>query len=519
MLLESKLNRPVTGRLLMAGTAFATSAALLYFGTGLHPISWLTWLAFLPVLLLAPRVPAGTAAATAFAAWLAGGTNLWSYMMTVRIPAALIAGYAVVPALLFALAVLLARALLARRWLMLAAIATPACWAATEYLFSVLTPNGAFWGLSYTQSNILPVMQTASATGPWGVTFLLVAASAATAAALAPGARPWARARPVAAFTVMLSLALGYGTAQLHTTVPAARSVRVALVAASQPGGRIDIATPQGNQMLSTYLQKVGELIRSGAQVIVLPEAVFAASPSTIARITAPFARLAARTGATIVVGAAVVTDSNGNERGYNTAQIFSGTAPVSIYRKQHLILGAETRKYQPGHDLGFVPRSAHQLGVEICMDMDYPALARTYRQHGARLMLVPAWDFGTDGWLHGRMAVSRGIENGFAVARSARNGRATISDSTGQILADADTSTGTAHALVSVTATVPLRATSTLYTRYGDWFAWLSIIITLAAGLCLTARRPTPRRRHTTATAGAERLQGDRMTTLQHEL
>jgi apolipoprotein N-acyltransferase len=62
MLLKGKLDRPVTGRLPMAGTVFATGAALLYFGTGLHPIWWLTWLAFLPVLLLAPRVPAQSTA-------------------------------------------------------------------------------------------------------------------------------------------------------------------------------------------------------------------------------------------------------------------------------------------------------------------------------------------------------------------------------------------------------------------------------------------------------------------------
>lgn len=42
--------------------AVAASGALFYFGTGMSPVPALTWLAPLPVLLLASRVPAWTAA-------------------------------------------------------------------------------------------------------------------------------------------------------------------------------------------------------------------------------------------------------------------------------------------------------------------------------------------------------------------------------------------------------------------------------------------------------------------------
>jgi hypothetical protein len=52
---------------------------------------------------------------------------------------------------------------------------------------------------------------------------------------------------------------------------------------------------------------------------------------------------------------------------------------------------------------------------------MDFPALSREYAADGANLMLVPAWDFNVDGWLHSRMAVLRAVENGFALARPNR--------------------------------------------------------------------------------------------------
>ena len=74
---------------------------------------------------------------------------------------------------------------------------------------------------------------------------------------------------------------------------------------------------------------------------------------------------------------------------------------------------------------------------------MDFPRLSREYAGDGASLLLVPAWDFDLDGWLHARMAVLRGVENGFAIARAARNGLLTLSDSRGRIRGEKSTVPG----------------------------------------------------------------------------
>jgi len=74
---------------------------------------------------------------------------------------------------------------------------------------------------------------------------------------------------------------------------------------------------------------------------------------------------------------------------------------------------------------------------------MDFPKLSREYASDGADLMLVHAWDFNVDRWLHSRMAVLRAVENGSALARSARNGLLTLSDNRGRILAETATAPG----------------------------------------------------------------------------
>jgi apolipoprotein N-acyltransferase len=121
---------------------------------------------------------------------------------------------------------------------------------------------------------------------------------------------------------------------------------------------------------------------------------------------------------------------------------------------------------------------------------MDFPKLSRQYAAEGANLLLVPAWDFNVDRWLHSRMAALRAVENGFALARSARNGLLTLSDNRGRILAEAAT---VPDRFVSITGKVNVAREKTLYTRAGDWFAWLCLatFVVLVAPLLLTRLRP----------------------------
>ena len=56
------------------------TAALFFFGNGLAPVWWLTWLAPLPALVLAPRVGKLAAFAVAFAGFSLGAFTWWTYL-------------------------------------------------------------------------------------------------------------------------------------------------------------------------------------------------------------------------------------------------------------------------------------------------------------------------------------------------------------------------------------------------------------------------------------------------------
>jgi len=128
-------------------------------------------------------------------------------------------------------------------------------------------------------------------------------------------------------------------------------------------------------------------------------------------------------------------------------------------------------------------------LGVTICKDMDFPGLSRECGRDG--VPLVPAWDFDADGWLYGLMAILRGVEGGFSIARAPRQGILSVSDNRGRVLAERSTS---AAPFSTILRQVTVNHEATLYSRAGNWFAWCCI--TLLPGLLVFARPPYERGR-----------------------
>jgi apolipoprotein N-acyltransferase len=104
--------------------------------------------------------------------------------------------------------------------------------------------------------------------------------------------------------------------------------------------------------------------------------------------------------------------------------------------------------------------------------------------------MLVPAWDWeGPNAVLHERMAFVRGVENGFAMARSAKTGFVTAHDAYGHTIASSSTF---AKDPAIIVADVPLGPGSTLYSEFGEWFGWLCLAASLLILVMVFRSRPS---------------------------
>ncbi len=461
--------------------AAPASAVAFYFGTGLHPIWWLAWIAPIPLLLLAPRVSRGRAFVMAFLAYAAGSLNEWYYFHRVlQMPLGISLTIVLVPALFFAAGVRLYRgALKNSAWR--AALIFPSFWVFYEFASESLSPHSTAGNISYSQMNFLPVLQLASVTGIWGISFCLFL-FASTVSVLLSGTSNRDEKRSLAiAVGLVLVAVLGFGAWRLHST-PASDTVMVGLVATDLPQNILPEAHADTLRLLREYADAAQKLASQGAKVVVMPEKVAVVLDSDLPEVDSLFESVATQTGTSVIIG---VIHPTVNAK-LNEARLYSPDGQIRTYEKHHMLPPFES-SFKVGTDLIEWNEPSGRWGITICKDMDFPRLSRDYGNDGTGLLLVPAWDFVVDGWLHGRMGILRGVESGFSMARAPKQGILTVTDNRGRVLAERETSTAP---FASLLAAVPVSHDATIYARFGDWFAWANIVLFIVLIASMSLRR-----------------------------
>jgi apolipoprotein N-acyltransferase len=448
---------------------------MFYFGNGLEPWWPLMWFAPLPVLVFALRSKWWAAAMTAVAVMMLGNLNMWSYFTkALGMPGSAWVGIFLAAGVVFAAGVLLFRVLVLRGAVWSGLLALPAVWVTSEYVRNVTSPHGSAGSLAYSQLKFLPFLQLASITGPWGMSFVLLLFPAAIAIGLHLRQTSAKRALQVAGAGVgMVAAVLVFGAVRLALpqTEMQIQMVKVGLITSDEKAN--DTVTDPGadtERLFRDYAREAERLATDGAQAIVMPEKLGVTLEGKAAGTDAVLQSVAAKTGATIVAGVVHVDAP----LKYNEARIYVPGSVVQRYDKEHMLPPFESN-LKPGTTLTVLPRPQQKWGVAICKDMDFASPARLYGEAGAGLMLVPGWDFVVDGSWHGHIAVMRGVEDGFSIARAAKNGFLTVSDDRGRIVGEVSSSSAPFATLL---VDVPAAHSWTVYQLLGDWFAWLAIAL-----------------------------------------
>jgi apolipoprotein N-acyltransferase len=471
---------------LLPAAALLSTAALIWFGTGLAPVWPLMWVAPVPVLLFALHARAGATALVAGGAMILGLTNLWSYLLgALSVPWPIVARIYLIEGVVFALAVLLFRALAMRGRYSSALLAFPALLVSFEWFLNLASPHGTGGSLAYTQLAFLPFLQLASITGPWGMSFLLLAFPAALVlASYLRDAAPRRGYGMLGAAVAVIAAVLVFGTLRLLSPPPAGSLVKVGLVASDGPNEGVAEQGAAADRLFAEYALRVAQLARQGASVVVLPEKTAVVVDPDTARIDQQFQALADENQVRVVLGVVRVSPPGAGHAGklrYNEARVYTPGERVASYDKQHMLPPFES-DLTPGSTLTLVRSSAGPgtWGVAICKDMDFTQLSRRYGEAGAGLLLVPGWDFFADSIAHGHMAIMRGVESGFGVVRAAKGGTLYVSDNRGRIMAEIRSD---AVPFTALLASVPETHDRTLFLSLGDWFAWVAAAI---LALCL---------------------------------
>ncbi len=467
--------------------ATVASGALYFFSTGLAGFKPLVWIAPLPVLLVSMRYSRRLTAAGAFCAYVLGGLNLVGYLARLA-PMGVVIGSLLIPAVAFAVIVVAYRDAIVHLRHPLSFLAFPVGWTAYEFLLSSVSPHGTAGSIAYTQSDFLPLIQIASLTGLFGITFIITLVPAGIAAAL--HGREMKISFPILLIVVVVGLGtLTFGWLRLSGPMPGQR-LRVGLVAIDSTIEHFNTTEREkALGVLGTYGLVVADLAGRGAQIVVLPEKMVGVAEQYERDVFAFLSGLARQENVAIVAG----LNRIGSEPHRNSAVVFSSDGAVlGEYDKVYPIPGLES-EYRIGQKTLQLTISDVSAGIAICKDMDFQRWVRHYGEAGVGILFVPAWDFSSDAWLHSRMAILRAVENGFALVRSANNGYLTVTNERGRIIGEASSSRASSISLLSDVRSGRGR---TFYAMAGDWFAWVNLFFLLILVVAVS-RRLIRRRSH----------------------
>jgi apolipoprotein N-acyltransferase len=384
-----------------------------------------------------------------------------------------------------------------------------AAWVAMEMGFAhVLT--GFPWNLlGASQYRFLPLIQIASITGVYGVSFLVAWLSVSLAAAVCVlKLGRYGRASVVVLGLPLLGIAavLLFGCTQLAAPVSGGRFLRVALIQPSIPQRLIWDRNEVTNR-LGRLVDLSRQALAQGPDLLVWPEAAIAGALART-RATQELVAGLLRNGHTWMVFGAEDsgrrTRSDGTEETaeFNSAFLITPTGDLAArYYKRHLVAFGE---YMPGARwLPFLKRFRERGGgfssgkgperfrigqpsatisPLICFEDLFPHLARESVTEDTDVLLNltnNGW-FGQSAaqWQHAASALFRAIENGVPLVRCTNNGLTCWIDPQGRLHEVYFPGSQDIYRAGYKLAAIPLRDPAapqvmTFYNRHGDWFGW----------------------------------------------
>ena len=346
---------------------------------------------------------------------------------------------------------------------------SPVFFTAFEWLLINFSPDGTATSIAYSQSDFLQLIQIASLTGILGITFIVTFIPSVLAVGWCYR-KDKTKLLPLSIFSFLILISVFlFGVFRINSDFNK-NTIPVGLVVLGEETHSINDVNFQNEiQHIKNYAQEITSLAQKGAKIIVLPERAININQNIDSVATNIFRDTAKQNKVFIVTG--YTNLKNDKER--NSSLVIDDNGNVlTDYNKVHLVKVLEDR-FTPGSQIGLFDFNKTQAGTAICKDLDFPKYIKNYGENNTALLFVPAWDFVVDDWLHSRMAILRGVENGFSIIRTARQGRLTISDTYGSVVAEENSSNGKATTLIGQ---VSLTRTNTFYTQYGEWFGYAII-------------------------------------------
>lgn len=408
------------------------------------------------------------------------------------------------------------------------ALRSAALWVALEMLVTRIF-GGFPWNLlGDSQYRIVPLIQFASFTGIYGVSFLVAWTSmsllCATASILGKPAQryPW-MAEIILPFTVVI-IAFVHGFHQLSQPQNDTRELKVALV---QPGiPQTMIWNPTNDMLRFEGLLHLSEAaLTNKPDLLVWPEAATPGLPRFEPEFADPISDLAREHKVCMLIGADDAEATSTATNYFNASFLIGPNGKLAnVYRKRGLVMFGEyiplekwlpfiswftpiTGSYTAGDravQFEFAtsgdnaPPEKFQSSVLICFEDVFPNLARTSVEPDTDFLVNITNDgwFGEGAaqWQQAAAATFRTIENGVPLIRCANTGLTCWIDAHGRWVEKFTDKNGTIYGVGFMISTIPLpdKHPQTFYNRHGDWFGWACVVLAILTAAASLGRPKT---------------------------
>ncbi len=391
---------------------------------------------------------------------------------------------------------------LSNRSIWRACLAAPFLWMVTEFARTHLPAIGFSWNLlGYTASRSLALAQLTTLGGIWLLSLLVASFNVL----LFWGSVEWraGRRKPLLywiAATAVLALVAGFGDHWVPAGTPdhLARLVQTNFPEPdSFPANWLDIHAGELDELERLSVAPLPDGKPVG--LVVWPE-----SPAPFSMQDPKFAvralSIGQKTGNGFLVGVVEQRVQPGlGWQAFNSAVLLDPTrGETFVYDKIHLVpfseylpwsgyfafvrrITVQVGDFQQGTEfkVGTLP-DGRRFSVYICYEAVFPGEVRKYVTGGADLLV----NISNDGWFgrtagpeqHLEMARVRAIENRRWLLRCTNNGYTVAVDPYGREIARL-----AADVRGALEAPYAYRSDLTIYTRWGDWVPWLSVVATAA--------------------------------------
>jgi apolipoprotein N-acyltransferase len=382
----------------------------------------------------------------------------------------------------------------------------PFVWVVVEFLESVSPIEGLPWLLAgYTQTRFPAVLQIADLAGVYGVSFLVIAVNTALAWLWLRKGRGRAAFAPLVLAGVLFIGALLYGWWALErwdgSDAPFHAALLQGNISVEDSWDVMNDKFEQGYVRMADKLAGDSKEQKERIDVMVLPESPTPRYFQTDADYRRAMEALARRYPMGLVLGNVNLRERpDGTEAHYNSAFFLDGGGRLTgVYDKIHLVpfgeyipykrlfffaetVSKEMGGFDAGKDVKVLRLGGHPANAVICFEAAFPDLVRRFVNQGSQVIV----NLTNDGWYgvsdapyqHLEIARVRAVENRRYFLRAANSGVSTVIEPTGRF----QMATGLMQEAIC-RGDFAFIEEKTLYTRYGNVFIWLCVIICAVAG------------------------------------